>query len=55
MDNISYCKPNNKELLREVTVKIGLEGIKMREGVTVETLLDSRVIRLIMSSEFPRK
>ena len=27
----------------------------MQEGVIVEILLDSRVIRLIMSIEFPRK
>ena len=41
--------------LREVTVKIGLERIDMQEGITVETLLDSRVTGLVMSSEFARK
>jgi len=41
--------------LREVTMKIGLERIDMQEGTTVEALLDSRVIRLVMSSEFARK
>ena len=37
------------KILREVTVKIGLEGI------TVETLLDSRATGLVMSSEFAKK
>jgi len=32
---------NKKNLLREVTVKIGLERIDMQEGITVEALLDS--------------
>ena len=41
--------------LREVTVKIGLERIDMQEGITVETLLDSRVTGLVMSLEFARK
>jgi len=36
-------------MLREVTVKIGLERIK------VEALLDSRVTGLVMSLEFARK
>ena len=36
-------------------VKIGLERINMQEGVTVEVLLDSGVIGLVMSSEFARK
>ena len=42
-------------LLREVTVKIGLERIDMQEGIMVETLLDSRAMGLVMSSEFARK
>jgi len=41
--------------LREVTVKIGLERIDTQEGVTVEALLDSRAMGLVMSSEFARK
>jgi len=32
---------NKKNLLREVTVKIGLERIDIQEGITVEALLDS--------------
>ena len=41
--------------LREVIVKIGLERIDMQEGITVEVLLDSRAIGLVMSSEFAKK
>jgi len=41
--------------LREVTVKIGLERIDTQEGVTVEALLDSGAMGLVMSSEFARK
>ena len=42
-------------MLREVIVKIGLERIDMQEGVTVEALLDSSAMRLVISSEFARK
>jgi len=42
-------------MLREVTMKIGLERINAQEGVTVEALLDSRAIGLVMSSEFAKK
>ena len=42
-------------MLREVTVKIGLERIDIQEGITVEALLDSGVTGLVMSSEFTRK
>ena len=41
--------------MREVTVKIGLERINTQEGIIVETLLDSGVTRLVMSSEFAKK
>ena len=41
--------------LREVTVKIGLERIDTQEEVTVEILLDSGTIGLVMSLEFVRK
>ena len=43
------------KILREVTVKIGLERIDTQEGVTVEILLDSGVTGLVMSSEFTKK
>jgi len=41
--------------LREVTVKIGLERIDTQEGITVEALLDSGAMGLVMSSEFAKK
>ena len=41
--------------LRKVTVKIGLERIDMQKGITVEALLDSGAMGLVMSSEFTRK
>ena len=42
-------------MLREITVKIGLERIDMQEGITVEALLDSGATGLVISSEFARK
>jgi len=36
-------------------VKISLERVDIQEEVTVEALLDSEVIELVMSSEFARK
>jgi len=42
-------------MLREVTVKIGLEMINTQKGVMVEMLLDSGATELVMSSEFTRK
>ena len=41
--------------MREVTVKIGLERIDTQEGITVEALLDSSAMGLVMSLEFARK
>jgi len=41
VDNISACNLNKGDMLREITVKIGLERINMQEGVTVEALLNS--------------
>ena len=55
MDNTSICNLDKGNLLREVTVKIGLERIDMQERITVETLLDSGTTELVMSSEFARK
>ena len=55
MDNTSYCDLNNKERLREVIVKIGLEKGDTQKRVIVEALLDSRTTGLVMSSEFVRK
>ena len=55
VDNISCCSLNNRDMLREIIVKIGLEKIDIQKEVTVEVLLDSRVTRLVISSEFARK
>jgi len=55
VDNISACNLDNWNMLREVMVKIGLERIDMQERVTVEVLLDSGAMGLVMSSEFIRK
>jgi len=55
VDNISTCNLDNGDMLREVMVKIGLERIDMQERVTVEALLNSSAIGLIMSLEFVRK
>ena len=45
-------KIKEEEILREVTVKIGLERIDMQEKLIVEALLDSGATGLVMSSEF---
>ena len=42
-------------MLREVTLKIGLERIDIQKKVMVEVLLDSGITGLVMSSEFTRK
>jgi len=55
VENTSTYDLNKEDLLREVTVKIGLERIDMQEGITVEALLDSSATELVMSSEFTRK
>ena len=55
VDNTFVYNLDNGGILRKVTVKIGLERINTQEGVTVEKLLDSRAIGLVMSSEFTRK
>ena len=55
MNNISYYNLSNRNMLREVIVKIGLERMDTQKGVTVEVLLDSKATGLIISSEFVRK
>ena len=54
-DNTSICDLDKGDLLREVTVKIGLERIDTQKGITVKALLDSGTTGLVMSSEFTRK
>jgi len=53
MDNEKYS--SNRDLLREMTVKIGLERIDILEEVIVEILLNSDVTGLVISLEFIRK
>ena len=55
VENTSTCNLGKENLLREVTVKIGLERIDTQEGIIVEALLDSSATRLVISSEFTRK
>jgi len=55
VNNTSYYSLNNGNILREVTVKIGLERIDIQKGIIIEALLDSGTTRLVMSSEFARK
>ena len=52
---VKVRKAKEDELLREITVKIGLERIDIQEGVMVEVLLDSGATGLVMSLEFTRK
>ena len=52
---VEVRKTEKKELLREGTIKIGLERIDTQEGITVEALLDSGATGLVMSSNFVRK
>jgi len=52
---VEVKKTKGEESLREITVKIRLERIDTQEGVTVEALLDSGAIGLVMSSEFAKK
>ena len=54
-NNTSIHNLDKGDLLREVTVKIGLERIDMQEGIIVEELLDSGAIGLVISLEFARK
>ena len=54
-ENTSCYSLDNINMLREVTVKIRLERIDIQERMTVETLLDSGMMGLVISSEFSRK
>jgi len=54
VNNISCCNLN-RDILREVTVRIGLERINTQERVIVEVFLNSRTMGLVMSLEFARK
>jgi len=52
MEN-KFC--NNRDMLREVIVRIELERIDIQEEVIVEILLDSGIMGLVMSLEFARR
>ena len=55
MDNKFCCNLDNENMLREMTVKIGLKRIDTQEEVIVEALLDSSVTGLVWSLEFAKK
>ena len=55
MGNTSYYNQDNRDMLREVTIKIRLERIDTQEEVIVEVLLDSGATGLVISSELTRK
>ena len=48
-------KEKREKLLKKVMVKIGLKQKYNENRITVEVLLDSKVIGLVMSSEFVRR
>ena len=49
IDNKFCCNLDNRNMLREVMMKIGLEIIDMQDEVIVKALLDSGAIKLVMS------
>ena len=55
LNNTFYYNLDNGDILRKVTVKIGLERIDIQKGITVKMLLDNRVIKLVISLKFTRK
>ena len=55
VENIFCYNLDNGEILRVMIVKIEMERIDTQEGVTVEALLDSGVIELVISLKFTRK
>jgi len=55
VNNTFYYNLDNRNMLRKITVKIGLERVDMQKRVTMEVLLDSSAMELVISSEFTRK
>jgi len=55
INNKSCYNLDNEDMLREVTMKIGLERIDMQKEVTMEALLDSGAMKLVTSSKFAIK
>ena len=54
VDHTSSCNLDNKDMLREVTVKIELEMIDTQKGVMVEALLDSGATGLVIIFKFAK-
>jgi len=52
---VEMRKAGEERALRKITVKIELERINTQKKITVEALLDSGAMGLVMSSEFARK
>jgi len=48
-ENTSCCNLNNRNMLRDVIVKIGLEKNNTQKGEIVEVLLNSGAIELVLS------
>ena len=55
IENKFYHNLDNRYILREVMMNIGLKKIDMQEKVIVKVLLDSNVIESIISLEFAKK
>jgi len=43
VDNIFCCNMDNRNMLREITVKIGLKRIDTQKGVMVEVLIERQI------------
>ena len=55
IDNTSCYDLNNEDMLRKVIVKIRLERINIQKEVTVEALLNNRIMRLVITLNFARR
>ena len=55
IESIFCCNLDNRDMLREVTVNIGLEKINTQKRVIVEVLLDSSATGLVISLKFAKK
>ena len=55
IDNTFWYNLDNRNILREMTLKIGLERIDTQKRIIVEALLDSSVMRFVIRLEFARK
>jgi len=55
IDNKFCYNLDNRNMLKEVTVKIVLERIDTQKEVTVKILLDSNLTELVISSKFTKK